>query len=338
MSNLNELRIVPLPSGWGALDFVEDTIVADGLTLHRAGVCTIRAQSGEEITGSAVSLNESGPPLQRGYFELLERVSTLEAIAAPGDDEVPVYDVNRNRVGTLPRARVFPLSDEPTKWSYARSNGVALHEDWNRAAARAAWELTERDRILRSWCGEIVPEPLRGVENTALASARSFEWQAFRFPEPQAGFGSDLEVVGVFGFPKGDDVPFVAAYAARPGLDDALVAATVEGAQGLGFLWGEARPTSAPPAGPSAMHHLERLQWSGQVERVRSWLRGAHAPLALPPKVRAAAALTYVDLTPDWMPTGRVVKAVCAAAQPLMFGDSPAVRHLPDALRIHPIA
>jgi hypothetical protein len=46
----------------------------------------------------------------------------------------------------------------------------------------------------------------------------------------------------------------------------------------------------------------------------------------------------FVDLSPPWLPAGlHVAKALCRAALPLVFGESPFASHLPRELQIHPI-
>ena len=87
-------------------------------------------------------------------------------------------------VGDVPSAKLFPESDAPERWRYARSNGVALHADWSTACRRARWELAERDRVIRSWHGEIRPERLAIDVGTApLGRAKSYDWRAYSFPE-----------------------------------------------------------------------------------------------------------------------------------------------------------
>src|SRR5262245_827120 len=119
-----------LPDGWSELEVVEDTVVADGIALHRAGVASI-GPNGEEVTGSAADTVCS--PAPRSYFELLERAATLEALR----DRRSSYElrtVEGQAAGSCPGDTLFPESDSPQRWRYARSNGVAIHSDWSRAA------------------------------------------------------------------------------------------------------------------------------------------------------------------------------------------------------------
>ena len=80
------------------------------------------------------------PPAMRARFELLERIALLEASRSTVTS-FAVRAADGRHLGQLPREDVFPLSDEPTRWIYARSSGVALHVDWTRASGGAVHEL-----------------------------------------------------------------------------------------------------------------------------------------------------------------------------------------------------
>jgi hypothetical protein len=331
----------PLPDGWSELEIVEDVVVADGVELHRAGVAST-GPGGEEVTGSAADAARS--PAPRSYFELLERAATLEALR----DRRQVYELRTRdgtAVGTCTAETLFPESDAPDRWRYARSNGIAIHQDWENATVRAHWELSERDRLLRAWYGEIEPQRIDfDFGATALAQANSYEWRAYAFPEPQVDrFSRDIHVVGVFGFPKRPDAPLILGYGARPDASGAREAALGEAMQLLAFLWGESVTEHPPDLGPTPMFHLEWFQYPGHHDILLRWLDGAHLPFA---QARGGSAPTadakeivFVDLTPAWLTGGyRVAKAFCAGAAPLAFGDAPFAAHLPERARAHPIA
>lgn len=323
-----------LPDGWSAPETIEDVVVADEVAIHRAGVSSI-AESGEELCGSAADC--SGPSLGRAWFELLERVSGYEALQKrrAGYD---LLDERGAQLTTALRTEVFPESDRPATWRYARSNGVALHTDWTTACRRALWELAERDRVLRSWLGEIRPEPVPvDLARTSLSAAQSFDWRVCSFPEKDASaFSANVEVVGVFGLPRVDNAPFVLGLAGRPTEDAAVEAAIREALQLMAFLWGEAPPES-PPTEPGPMQHLDTYQVRAAHDSIRRWLAGGHVAYARRRKP-CSGGVGYVDLTPDWLPAGlRVAKAVCAEAVPLVFGAAPLFDALPVELRVHPI-
>lgn len=325
-----------LPDGWSEPEVVADVIVADGLALARSGVAA-KSPRGEEVTGSAA--DATGEPAARSYYELLERVAILEAMGST-DTMLPVRDAAGAAIASIDRPSAFPESDDPSTWRYARSNGIALHADWTTAALRAKCELVERDRVLRSWLGEILPERVElSTEDAPLAATRSYQWEAYAFrPCPHGDLDPEIAVVGVFGFPSADDVPLVVGYAGRPNHVDACNSAMREALQQLAFLWGEPIPTEAPQMGPTALHHLEYWQYRGHHRVLRRWLSGAHARHARPRSDVGSSTVRYVDLTPAWMTEHRVVKAVCPEGTPLAFGLSPVTAHLPEELRVHPIS
>jgi len=334
----------PLPEGWSGPEVLVDTVIADGVELRRAGLCST-GPAGEELTGAAVEAELS--PVDRAYFELLERISTVDAVRTP----LASYDLRTadgDCAGSLPSAELFPESADPARWRYARSNGVALHGDWRRASERAVWELAERDRVLRAWYGETRPERIAlDLHDTPLRSSRTYEWRAYSFPVGrEASVSEGVDVVGLFGIPSRSTAPLISGYGARPGQAGALDAAVREAMQLLGFLWDEPVIDRRPEPAPTPLYHLEYFQWAGHRDVLRRWLdvgHERHAPREaqrLGPTRPAAprAGVAFVDLSPAWLPGGlRVAKAICDAAMPLVFGESPLAASLPFDLRTHPI-
>ena len=326
----------PLPESWTEPESVEDIIDADGLQLHRVGLSSSR--DGQEVLGSAADAQVS--PAARAQFELLERMSILEATRSSA-----AMFATRTRAGDPaecePASRVFPLSSDPTVWAYARSNGVALHSSWERACNGAVLELVERDRILRAWLGELEPQRLPlDLWTSPLSRTRSYEWSAYSFPAPPWGdFAPDTAAVGVFGFPFQPAAPFVFGYGARDTVKSALDAATREAMQLLAFLWGEPLGEGSPEPAPTPMCHLETFQRRDRQELVRRWLGGAHRQYRRSHQEPLDRAVRFVDITPTWL-EGRlhVAKALSEAALPLTFGLSPLTAHLPHELQLHPIA
>jgi ribosomal protein S12 methylthiotransferase accessory factor YcaO len=236
---------------------------------------------------------------------------------------------------------LFPESDVPAQWRYARSNGVAIHDGWRAAALRALWELAERDRVLRAWYGDTRPARVDlPIDDTPLAGASSFDWVAYSFPSPSPeNFSAGVEVVGVFGFPDRDTLPVISGFGGRPNWQEAHAAAVSEAMQLLGFLWGEPVAEEAPSCGPTPLHHLDYYQWPPHRAHLRRWLELGHErflPARLP---EPGTPVMFADLTPAWLESGlRVAKAICDSAAPLTFGDSPFACHLPSELRPHPVA
>jgi hypothetical protein len=329
-----------LPDTWSPPEIVEDVVVADGVELWRAGLASV-GPGAEEVTGAAA--DPSGSPIDRSIYELVERVCTLEAMRA-SEGVLAVRDAAGNRRGEASPAAVFPTSSDSMLWRHARSNGVALHDSWQSAVLRATWELVERDRVMRSWYGAIAPERLAfDAQTTVLGAARSFAWEAYRFAGDSGAGSPAVEVIGLFGFPESDALPLVFGYGARPDRAAALAAALTEATQLLAFLWGEPVTDQAPPMTPSAMFHLEYFQVPAHRPLLRRWLASGHADFAARVERRRPWALddvAFVDLTPAWLQECGfcVVKALCDAALPLVFGLAPHAAHLPDELRVHPVA
>lgn len=329
---------LPLPDGWSDLEVVSDTFVADNVELRRAGAAS-RSPAGEEITGSAAERDVS--PLARAGYELLERAGTLSALATGG--AFPTRTRDGAGVGIVSCEASFPSSDAHDRWRFSRSNGVALHTDWPSAARHALEELVERDRVLRSWYGEIRPEPLSvDWSTTPLAPSRSYDWRAVEFAPLPSGWMSDIQVVSVFGFPRTVEAPLVFGHGARSTTTLAFDAALREAMQILSFLWGEPIVDVLPALAPTAAYHLDHWQVRAQHGALRRWLDGDHMRHnpRRPAALEQGGDVTFVDLTPPWLRASgyHLAKAQSGRAMPLAFGDAPFAGHLPRELRIHPIA
>lgn len=330
-----------LPEPFAEPDVHVDRIEIARTDVHRAGLAT-RGPGGLEITGSAACAgepeHEDAAPARRATFELLERVATFEAVSAGRPD----------------RHGIFASSDAPDRYRPARSNGIALHGSLAEARERALLELAERDRVLRSWYGETLPEPVSwtgagGVAHALLALLADdglYDVEAHTFPDDgRCRASRDVEVVGVFAFPRSPGLPVAVGLAGRRTPAEAVTAATQEAVQNLAFLWGEPVPGDDVPPGPSALAQLEYWQAPARHPILRRWLSGAHA--RAPVDRRALASVTRAvpdaqvvlhDLTPAWSDGFRVARVTCASAVPLVFGVPPWAAHLPDELVVQPIS
>lgn len=335
-----------LPDRWSTPEIVGDVITVGGVAIERAGVVTT-SPAGEPITGSAAGVGQGISA--RSWFELLERVSCIEATQATCELRL-LRNIDGRALGVADGVSLFPPAVENAGWRHARSNGVAIHRGWKAACERAFWELVERDRILRAWHGETRPARLTPARPTSLIETLTTHAVVVReFPAPEretCDWSAGLRTVAVFAFPRSSDHTLAFGYAARPSLEAAAEAAGAEALQMLAFLLGE--DVAEPPAiaGPSPSAHLDHWLWPAHHEALRAWLEDGHTHLFRPrpaeaPRASARAhAVRFVDLTPAWL--GRdltVVKAVSLFAEPLAFGStSPFAAHLPPELRIHPIA
>jgi hypothetical protein len=334
-SHLDDLSsLYPLPISGSELETFSDTAIVSGVSIHLAGFAT--EFDGECITGSAAALDEM--PLFRAHMELVERLSLL--LAMRRGEPILLRDASGARVGLAPVSHVFPDNTDPHRWKWARSNGVAVAASWGDAARRARWELIERDRVLRSFYGEMTPRVVDDAERMpgALFGDYGFQTYAFGASDPDG-----VHTAGVFGFPRGN-FPLVYGFGARPTLDAAVAAARSECLQRLGFLFGEAIPEVSPAASPTPDFHQEYFLYPGHHETLRKWLCGEHARYRgclNESYARVPAEPLYADLTPATLERRLcVARALPRGHVPLAFGVGlpmlapPA----PMSVAVHPIA
>ena len=298
-----------------------DLVDAAGVTVRACGLASEHT-SGRIVTGAAAELTTD--PAPRSYFELLERAAVLDFSLSTADSELTVTGTQR----------------------YSTSNGVALALDAETARFRALAELVERDRVLRSFYGELPPERLPLDPASILPGLwRHYELEAYRFPATaacatlSAELGCTLEVAAVFGFPKRPDAPLLFGFGARAGLAEAIVAAARESLQQLAFGWGEPVPDAAPAPSPTPEFHLDHFAYPPHQSGLRAWLAGEHQGRG--PKLPACdAAPRYLEITPACLRDKLVViKCVHEGALPLAFGEGhPLLPELPDCMRVHPVA
>lgn len=329
------VEIYPLPTGWKTPEVHASHVVVGGTKLERVGLVSF-ADDGMMVTGSAVEL--ASIPVRRAYFELLERLSIVEAEKNP-KEKYPLLDQTGKRIGEVTHSIAFPASPAPDQWRYARSNGVAAHGTFEEAQLAARRELIERDAVLRSWYGECTPAAVaipKEILDEGLCSAYSFE--AYQFATQCA----DTIVTAVFAFPKIVNKNRAYGFGARSSRSESIENAMRECMQALGFLFEEGFSKNEPDFSPSPAYHLEYYLRPEGTQRIRSWLEGAHRKYFK----RSYPAMNfeevgYVDLTPENL-RGKmcVVKAIDPTFIPLVFGacDQFAPKDFPVKLRIHPIA
>jgi len=312
---------------WNVTEVVDASIQPYGLPIARAGV-TAQSQEGLIAFGSAASL--SGAPMRRAWFELLERVSLLEA--SRSEAPLSITDPSGRLVGTISPEDAFP-SSMSDGWQYSRSNGVALGSSLSQARSRALLELAERDALLGAWYTQAPPTPvsLGDLPGTVRAS---YEWRAFSVPAPIWCPG--MSVIGVFALPyESNSGPLLRGFAADETPHRALSRALQECWQSLAFLYEEPLPTSPPEPTPTPLFHLDHYLFRSHHDSIRRWLNG-HRPRGRS-SAASTAELTFVDLTPVPL-RGKyfVIRAMCKDAVPLVFGAGPPWVE-PD-VQIHPFA
>jgi hypothetical protein len=336
----------PLAKEWSIPELFHQRFSIDRFHMECVGLVSSHA-NGMALTGSAASRETEKPPVTRAYFELVERTSVIEA---------ELRDIDRFRQqtiagefhGWLEKFSLFPATEDPARWRFAKSNGVAAQLSWEMACRSAALELMERDRILRSWFGEIRPEKITAADphggpspllHPDLNPYYDFENYRIGPPVKVEGLG-EVTVVAVFGFPRRANVPRVAGFAARPSPGEAVFSATAECLQILSFLWGEAIPEVLPLLSPSPDYHQEVFLLPEGISRIRRWLSGEHQGYATSPPPSQSFQIHFSDITPPQLVSRLfVVKAHCPTLLPLTFGSCRkfAPPGFPEELLVHPI-
>ena len=312
----------PLPPGWTLSEvFLQETTVAQ-LRLCMVGL--VSSRDAEQALGSAAESDVY--PVERAYFELLERISIQQAQTS---EALWVRDRDDRALAQRSGKRVFPPDAFPARSRLALSNGVALGVDWADACTAARRELAERDRVLRSFAGEIRPRALPHVpEALARALEPEYRYTAYALDAPA---GEAEHVVTVCLWPRSLTNPLVHGFGAAADLKGAQARAEREALQRLAFLWGEALPEQAPDPSPTPDYHQEHYLFVPHHAQLLEWLEGNKPRPARQTVTLHADKLTFIDLTPAALSSSglRVAKAVSPHARKLRFG---AVRGIP-----HPI-
>jgi hypothetical protein len=328
----------PLAEGWSEPElFVEEAVIEE-MTIHLVGLFA-RNAAGREVTGSAASTDAA--PVERAFFELVERASVVDATARAG--AFRVLD-ERGQVSEMrEHAALFPVDVPGASFRYALSNGVAAGSSFEAAAHAAFGELVERDRILRSWYGGIRPIRVTEAPGGVLDRLSSvYRFETFAFPGSSCR-SAGLEVVGIYGFPRRAGIPLIRGTGAGIDRHDALLRAIRECMQMLGFLWGESLPETEPDFSTTAEYHQDYYLWPESQPRLERWLRGEHAreSLHLHPREIPHTGPKFADLTPPHLASRLyVLKALPETELPVVFGRGhPWVASSGfDDLGVHPVS
>jgi hypothetical protein len=353
MSRINTLksrietlkREYPIFPGAPEPEIFAQEVALGSLDLIALGLCTQLDGYGE-LVASSVGVGEA--LADRAWFELIERATVIRAEKSWDRDVLlPCLSKNGVKNGTLSVETVFPTAPCSVLWAYSKSNGVAAHLDFERASARAFFELVERDRVLRSWYGQHPPEKLSSswfspyVRDGISAVSSLFEVKAYRFGEG---------TVGIFGFPFNPEKPIMMGLAADPVAEPrALERAWTEAVQRQVFLLGEALIQEEPPLEANPGYHLDFYLQKTSASQLRRWLSGEHQKESenrpMVSSVLPNQGPIWVDLTPEHLKgKASVVKAIERDRVPLTFGlGNPLVRFLGDLgskslYAVHPIA
>jgi len=322
----------PLPLGWTEPEVTEHRFQWKSLNVNLIGLCS-QNKEGVSVTGSSGDLKMT--PILPAYFELLERICILEA-RSKKQEKFWTKSVAGLKLKSLPFDEVFPESPEPSVWTYAKSNGVALGTDFKRASENAHFELLERDQILRSWYGEFEPERYDINIDCLFELKSEYDIAVYRF-------GTKCKVFGVFGFPRFPNRPLVFGFGAGKTIQYAVKKATREFCQRLGFLWEEPITNKLPLFSPTPDYHQDFYLVPSQIRKIKEWLSGEkrNKPLKSAFSKRGKTKILYVDLTPSCL-KGKVhvLKAYSNEMMPLTFGlgNPRLTSRLSKDILLHPIA
>jgi hypothetical protein len=308
-----------LPRGCALSDTLLQRVTLGGLELYMVGLVG-SVPGGSGVIGAAA--DRQGFPVERAFFELIERVSLW--VARMADKPLRVRDQAGALVQKVPALNVFPSDAAPARIRASLSNGVALQRSWSAACDAARCELVERDRVLRSFRGEFAPVALP-VPDRELARAlrKLYDLEAYAFAPGEQRV--EHSVAGLFLFPRQPSYPLAYGFGAALDGTAALKRATNEALQRLAFLWDEALPTEPPLAAPTPDYHQEYYLYPPHHAQLRDWLAG-RTRLARARTARSfdGEAVWYADLTPPALRTELcVVRASSPRAQALLFGRAP---------------
>lgn len=311
----------PLPDGWSLSEvFLQETTVAQ-LRLWMVGL--IAGRDSRQALGSAAE--GYGYPVERAYFELLERICIQEAQSA---EQLSVRDAQGRPLAQRSGARVFPVDPFPARLRLALSNGVALQSGWSNACAAARRELVERDRVLRSFAGEIVPRPLANApEALTRALSSEYRYTAYALDAPPS---AAEHVVTVCLWPRALTSPVVYGFGVAEDPGQAQTHAEREALQRLAFLWGEPLPEEPPEPAPTPDFHQDFYLYPPNHALLQAWLEGRRAgPARKLGAPFAAERVTFIDLTPAALSSSGlfVAKALSPHARKLRFGATRAAPH-----------
>jgi hypothetical protein len=325
-----------LPEGWKVDQQVSIDFPIKGISRRLTG---FQAQSlmGPAVVGSGISSPGVESELRAGC-ELLERICTVEALQDTAR-LCPQYSGQQMMVGQATLRDLLPGGSH-AQWAYSKSNGIAIHTERELAMATARYELVERDAVLQTWFSKKPVEDWTSefapAEFQVLAPSYSF--RILRFDSRSSDY-----VFGVFGFPKSDSCPFFCGFSAAAKAETAMLKATDEALQRLGFLWGEEIAHIVPELTATPMYHAEYYAVTKNWKNLRSWLLEARPNLppssAFGPRSLSDSAFVYLDITPEKLRNQwYCMQAFGSETWPLVFGQGYYESRTSADFPLHPIA
>ncbi len=333
-------RISDIPAGWTLIDTLKETRLIEGCTFHLRGYACQRQSDQKIVTGSWAGCEE--PSLDKAWLELMERMAIIQAMDLPASHVWPIRKItNAEKIGFTRGPMIFPQSPDPGQMQYAKSNGVALGDNFADAAERAACELIERHLVLGSWYGASRPRPypmplpqsLIGL--LALYNFTHYDFGSFAL--------KDLGLIharGTFLWPVHSGHPVIYGFGAALEAPEALHKALSEALQRLAFLDPLEVPTEEPTFTPTPDFHQEYFLHPARRSLLKAWLEGAPSYPVFRYELARSGEGQAIDLTPTGSDPGyAVVRIMISGTLPLAFGrfQPSAFPDLPERFWIHPI-
>ena len=304
-----------LPADWTIIEEINDTVKVGELEIFISGHCAQNKVTNQMAVGSQASATEARAEI--AYYELLERISTIEYFAKSDDDFC------------APWMQQY-LSENTDEFQISKSNGISFHSDKDIAKRSATCELLERHVVLNSWYGDKAPRLLNCNPSASFEKIKScYDCHYYEIPND-----CELFVVMITLTPLEKGKPFIFGFGAHPSLAQAIEKSENETIQRLGFLYHEEIEEN-PQFSASPFYHQEiYLGKSGQ-QKIQTWINGDHVnPIFdFHPTFDS---FQHIDITPEWLKDKYVVvKAVGENYVPLYFG-----KFLAETTNylIHPIA
>lgn len=321
-ARIAELQLVyPMPPTWQLAETLVQTTTVGAIELHMVGLVATAADAATSALGSAAE--PARAPVERAFFELLERISLVEARAARESTFAVRVELTGQELERRSAARVFPADLSPWR-RLAVSSGTALHTTWPEACRAACAELIERDRMLRSWLGECPARPLAAnavqVRELERRLAPHYQVRAYELGDDEH---ASQRVVLCLLLPQNSVDPLVYGCGCDGSLTAAYVRAEREALQRLAFLWGEPLPTEAPGPSPTPDYHQDYYLYPPHHARLLAWLDGQRQRTRKPARYYDGERTVFVDLTPRGLHgVLSVAKAISPHARRLHFGPT----------------
>lgn len=306
------------------------------LDIYYCGLKATHPKFGEALGADA----NVGSPGNGAWFELLERMSILEARGRAFYEQ---RDLNFEKSHVLSGESVFPTAKgQEDEFRYSLSNGVAIHSTWEDACRAACLELVERHLVLQSWVGGDAPKKVKSIgyssELSKLSSVYTVERYEFGSAKTDC-YSERISAAMTVLRPNTAENPLVFAFGAAFSLEEALQKSEKEVIQRLVFLWGEELPKALPPFAPNQIYHQEFFLYPGSQDKFEAWLQGEYRDGAKRVEDRRIE-VSFANLSVFSSKPYFVAKAISKNAIPLVFGrwrEQP-FTNLADERLIHPVA